>query len=67
MTVFEHKDCLFGEGADSRIAGLPFKDCPYDNPVDALYWKAGWRSADSEWGVDVKGRWVYRRLPEVVK
>lgn len=63
LSVFEHKDMLFNEGCDARLAGLPYRDCPYSNPVDAMYWKAGWKDVNERWGADAK--WPYQKLAEV--
>lgn len=57
-------------GADARIVGKPLSQCPHTRtsaPSQYLGWRAGWIHANEYWGEDVKRRWVFRRLPAILR
>ena len=42
----------FNKGCDARLAGVPYKDCPYVGASEGnarLAWQRGWRDMSRSW------------------
>ncbi len=67
MTDSERQAMAFNEGSDARLEGLSLKHNPYhgDNPRVLAAWREGWCDVHGCWGMLVRGRWLFRKLPEV--
>lgn len=58
----------FNEGVDARLLGKPARLNPYSSADFSRYtgWAHGWRHCQDNWAADVRGRWWFRRLPQVL-
>lgn len=58
----------FNNGCNARIEGLTISTNPHHKRLCKslwLQWRLGWLDVHDNWGIDVRGRWEYRRVPRV--